>query len=184
MTKRSPLRAITTFGLGHLRPAPGTWGSLPPVVFAAAAVLAGLTHQTLRRNADMDLVYTWSPSGLIIYYGVLLLMLLGFGAACIKQGNAAEVRFGRKDPSQVVADETCGQCLPLLFLPAEVLLRTDTALFTIAFAFIAFRVMDIVKPWPANGLQRIPGGWGILIDDIVAGVYAMAIVQVVARAAI
>lgn len=182
--KQPKLLAITSFGLGHLKPASGTWGSLPPAIFAAAAVLMGLTNQELVRSADMDLVYSWSTSGFWIYHGVLAAMFLFFGAACIVQGGAAEVRFGKKDPSQVVADETCAQCLPLMFLPAEVLLRTDTALFTVAFAFVAFRVFDIVKPWPANGLQRIAGGWGILIDDLVAGVYAAIIVQVVARAAV
>ena len=154
------------------------------MVFAAAMVWMGLTNQTLVRDADMDLVYAWSTSGFWIYHGVLIATFLFFGAACIVQGGAAEVRFGKKDPSQVVADETCAQCLPLMFLPAEVLLRTETALFAVVFAFVCFRVLDIIKPWPANGLQRIPGGWGILIDDLVAGVYAAIIVQVVARAAV
>lgn len=175
------LLAITSFGLGHLKPASGTWGSLPPVVFAAAAVLMGLTNQTMERGPDLEMEFAWVGMNWWIYHGVLLATFVFFGAACIVQGGRAEVRFGKKDPSQVVADETCAQCLPLMFLPAEVLLRTDTALFTVVFAFVAFRVLDIVKPWPANGLQRIPGGWGILIDDLVAAVYAWGIVQVVAR---
>ncbi len=132
-------------------------------------------------DGDFETQFGWAGANWWIYHGVLLTTFLFFGAACIVQGGRAEARFGKKDPSQVVADETCAQCLPLMFLPAEVLLRTDTALFTVLLAFVAFRVLDVVKPWPANGLQRLPGGWGILIDDLVAGVYAWGIVQVVAR---
>jgi phosphatidylglycerophosphatase A len=97
------------------------------------------------------------------------------------QGDRAEVCFFKKDPSQVVADETAGQCLPLMFLPASAFATVGQAAFTIAWAFICFRLLDIVKPWPARGLQRVPGGWGILIDDLFAGVYALGIMQVLTR---
>jgi phosphatidylglycerophosphatase A len=155
-----PLRLITTFGLGHMRPASGTWGSLPPVFIAAALVALNQGPAT----------NPW------LYYSALAAILLIFSAACIIDGDAAEARFGEKDPSEVVADETAGQCIPLLaILPSAASTLGRTALL-IAVAFFAFRILDIIKPPPAKGWQRIPGGWGILIDDLVAGVYAAIVV--------
>lgn len=161
MTPR-PLRLITTFGLGHMRPASGTWGSLPPV-FIASAMFA------LDAGPDSR---PW------LYYGVHVAILFIFCAACVVDGDAAEARFGEKDPSEVVADETAGQCLPLLaILPTHVGTRWH-AIVLVAVAFFAFRILDIVKPPPAKGWQKIPGGWGILVDDLVAGLYAAAVVVV------
>ncbi len=73
-------------------------------------------------------------------------------------------RVGLKDPGIVVVDEVLGQWVTMAALP-----------FTPATAvggFLLFRVMDIVKPWPARDLERLPGGWGIMADDVAAGVYA------------
>lgn len=164
---RPSLLLITTFGLGYLRPASGTWGSLPPVVLALALEAAGFGPGT-------------HP---IVFNAVFALMLVVFSIVCIAQGDAAEARWG-KDPSNVVADETAGQCIPLLFLPAAAMESVELSLFTLALAFITFRVLDIVKPWPAFRLQNTPGGWGILLDDLMAGLYALAIVQVCARFAL
>ncbi|MBL8765118.1 MAG: phosphatidylglycerophosphatase A [Phycisphaerae bacterium] len=152
---------ITTGGLGFMRPASGTWGSLPPCVVAATLLHFGQAGWTY------DIVMT----GLMVTFGV----------ACVVLGDAAEARFGRKDPGQVVADETCGMCIPLLGLDERVLHQPLPALGSIGFAFLAFRFLDIVKPWPARGLQSVPGGWGILLDDLVAGLYAAVAMQVVSR---
>ncbi|GJQ30645.1 MAG: phosphatidylglycerophosphatase A [Phycisphaerae bacterium] len=158
------LHWITTFGLGRLRPAPGTWGSLPPILLALALHAAGLGPNH-------------TPLLFSTVFGVLALI---FAVACIVQGDAAEARWG-KDPSNAVADETAGQCLPLMFLPAATFASWPLALFTLALAFVSFRLLDIVKPWPAHQVQRLPAGWGILLDDLLAGLYAAAIVQVCAR---
>ena len=72
--------------------------------------------------------------------------------------------LGRKDPGLVVVDEVAGQWVSLLFLPLT--LGTAVA------AFLLFRLMDVLKPWPARDLEHLPGGWGIVADDIMAGVYA------------
>lgn len=157
---KKPL-VITTFGLGHLRPAPGTWGSLPPVGLAAALIWSG--HGPAE---------SWW-----LYHCLLLGVLVFFSFACLLQGDAAEVAFGRKDPSQAVADETAAQCMPLMFLPSAALASNASIALTLALAFVAFRVMDIIKPWPARQLQKVPGGLGILIDDLFAGAYAWLIVQ-------
>jgi phosphatidylglycerophosphatase A len=72
--------------------------------------------------------------------------------------------LGRKDPGLVVVDEVAGQWVTFLALP-----------FTPAVAvagFVLFRVMDVLKPWPARDLERLPGGIGIMADDLAAGVYA------------
>ena len=68
------------------------------------------------------------------------------------------------DPSIVVIDEIVGVWIALLLLPKTVL--------AVLLAFLLFRVMDVVKPEPARSLERLPGGWGIMLDDVVAGVYA------------
>ncbi len=163
--RRSSLGWITVFGLGHMKPASGTWGSMPPVVIAGAMIAAGfgpVEHP-------------------IVYHAVLVTILLTFSAACVVQGDQAEARFGEKDPGQAVADETAGQCFSLMALPAVAVQPGWHAALTLLGAFLAFRVLDIIKPWPANGLQRVPGGWGILLDDVIAGLYAMLAVQLMAR---
>jgi phosphatidylglycerophosphatase A len=77
---------------------------------------------------------------------------------------------GRKDPGLVVVDEVAGQWVTFLALPF-------TPLIALA-GFLLFRVMDIVKPWPARDLERLPGGWGIMADDVAAGIYAHLLLRV------
>jgi len=81
-----------------------------------------------------------------------------------------EQALGVEDPGPVVIDEVVGMLVSLLFLPGTwpVILA----------AFIAFRVFDIVKPWPAGRLEHVPAGWGVMADDVMAGVYANLAVQV------
>jgi phosphatidylglycerophosphatase A len=98
--------------------------------------------------------------GLAVQLGALLaVVLVGVVSASIVARAA-----GREDPGIVVVDEVAGQWVTLLALP-----------FTPAVAlagFLLFRVMDVVKPWPARDLERLPGGWGIMADDLAAGVLA------------
>ena len=89
----------------------------------------------------------------------LALLLVGALAAT----RVAE-RVGLKDPGIVVVDEVLGQWVTLLALPFTPA--------TAVLGFLLFRAMDIVKPWPARDLERLPGGWGIMADDVAAGVYA------------
>ena len=155
---------VTVFGLGLLKPAPGTWGSLPPPLLV--------------------LVLLWSGAALWVVNVTLVLFGAAFGIACARFGGVAEERYGAKDPRQVVADETAGQCVALLLLPWRDVAESGAWTWNIvlaATAFAAFRFFDILKPPPINGLQRIGGGRGILIDDLVAGLYALAVAQLVAR---
>jgi len=94
-------------------------------------------------------------------------LLLFFAGAW--SARVAERHLGTEDPGPVVIDEVVGMIVSLLWLPASwpVFLA----------AFLAFRVFDIVKPWPAGRLERLPGGWGIMADDVMAAVYANLAVQ-------
>jgi phosphatidylglycerophosphatase A len=116
----------------------------------------------------------------LFYNAILLLVALVFTVACVSLGDKAEARFWKKDPSQVVADETAGQAITLMFLSPAAVSAPLIAIVSLVGAFLAFRLMDIVKPWPARQIQRIPGGWGVVLDDLVAGVYAGILVQIVA----
>lgn len=68
------------------------------------------------------------------------------------------------DPSEVVIDEVVGMMVTLAYLPWSFI--------SIGLGFLLFRVFDIIKPPPARQLERLPGGWGIVMDDVVAGIYA------------
>jgi phosphatidylglycerophosphatase A len=116
-----------------------------------------------------------------VYNGVLALVLVFFTLCCAVLGDLAEAKFLKKDPSQVVADETAGQALPLLFLPAAAVRTPMLAVLWLFLAFVAFRLMDIIKPPPAYQIQETPGGWGLVLDDLVAGVYAMVLIQLAAH---
>jgi len=74
-----------------------------------------------------------------------------------------------KDPGLVVIDEFVGQWISLLFLPRIFLVFIA--------AFIIFRILDILKPFPANDSQKLAHGWGIMIDDVIAGIYTNLIIQ-------
>jgi phosphatidylglycerophosphatase A len=156
----TPTLALSTFGLGFLRPAPGTWGSLPPAAIVFALLLLGADWYSLN----------------FVVLGVLILS----SAACIGFGRYAEKRFGLKDAPEVVADETAGVCLPLLLWP-ELPVGTAEAAAYCAGAFVLFRISDIFKLWPAGRLEKLPHGWGVLMDDLMAGVYAMIAMQLILR---
>jgi len=92
----------------------------------------------------------------------LLVAALFFAGAAAAAAHAAEL--GSPDPGRIVVDEVCGQLVALAFLPAG---WVPTAV-----SFVLFRVLDIIKPWPIRQLERLPGGWGIMADDVGAGLAA------------
>lgn len=98
---------------------------------------------------------------LFLLLATLLLFLLGCWASHIYERSE-----GAKDPHSVVIDEVVGQWLTLVFAPLEIS--------TYFVCFLLFRIADITKPWPAKLIDRkMPGGLGIMLDDIVAGLYAI-----------
>ena len=145
--------AIATFGVGYLPLAPGTWGSLVSV--------------------GIFLLLSRITSGTSLFAAVLL----AIGAVTIAgiwAGSRTEALVGRKDPGKVVVDEVAGQLIATLPLT----LFTHWSIWAVIVSFILFRFFDIVKPYPANRLQELEGGLGIMCDDLVAGVYAAVIVSI------
>lgn len=152
---------LTSFGLGRAPLAPGTVGSLAPPVVALLLLWLGMP-------------------ALGVDVGMVLLLILG-SAVCLRFGGVAERAFGRKDPSQVVADEVAGQAIPLLLLPWASAGHSDALRWNVALAaaaFLLFRLFDVAKPPPIRGVQRVEGGLGILIDDVIAGFCAAVVLQV------
>lgn len=138
----------TFFGAGYGRPGPGTWGS------AAAVLLWALTAWALHPSPQMLL--------LMLLGGIALALLFGIPAATI-----VERESGREDPQFVVIDEVAGQWIALLSCPF------DWRHGLIALGL--FRLFDIIKPFPARQLERLPAGWGIVFDDVAAGLYALGV---------
>lgn len=155
MPKRTE-HLLTTHGLGHMNFASGTWGSMPPVIIAFGLISAGIAPGTS---------LSW------IYYLVFAIIFIVYCSTCILSGHLAEAKWG-KDPSEVVADETAGQAITLMMIPAGVCNCPYSTLMVLAIAFFFFRAFDVLKPWPAGAMQKIAGGWGILLDDIFAGIMA------------
>ena len=107
----------------------------------------------------------------------LLVSIVAFTFAGIWAASRTEQLAGRKDPGKVVVDEVAGQMiatLPLAFF-------TQWSMRSVMVSFILFRFFDIVKPYPANKLERLKGGFGIMCDDLVAGVYAAVILSILIR---
>jgi len=99
-----------------------------------------------------------------------LLITAGITAIGIWSANVVETIWG-KDHGRVVIDEVAGMCISLLFLPV-------TWKYVLA-ALILFRFFDIAKPLFIRRLEALPGGWGVMFDDILAGIYANLLLQVV-----
>ncbi len=100
----------------------------------------------------------WSDSIAIELGVIALLLVLG-----VWSGDVAEKHFGRVDPGPVVLDEVAGMLITLALIPVNV----SGAIV----AFLIFRLLDVVKPWPANRLEALPGGLGMMADDAMAAVY-------------
>jgi len=102
-----------------------------------------------------------------------LAVLAGILAVGTWSASRAEIIFGKKDPGCVIIDELFGQWLALLFL-------ADMPIWFLAVAFALFRVFDIFKPWPVKWAETaFPGGLGVMVDDGVAGLYALGLLHLI-----
>ncbi len=118
--------------------------------------------------SGVALVLFWFLVPHPVLHGAILVLLMVVGVpACTE----AERRVGERDPGSVVLDEVLGMGVALWMLPLE------HAPYMALVAFILFRLFDIWKPWPIQRLQDWKGGWGIMADDLLAGVYANLWVQ-------
>lgn len=140
----------TCFGIGRVRFAPGTFGSLP-------AVALYIAMQFVAPPAVI-----WALAGLAILFSWI----------CARFGPAIIADCGRKDPGFVVADEVAGQSLALIGVH---LAGLDSIWISAGLAFLLFRIFDVSKPFPCRRLEKLPGGVGILADDLMAGFYAAAV---------
>ncbi len=146
----------TWFGSGLLPKAPGTWGSLAAIPFAYIVS-----------------VYT-CPYALI--FGIIALFFIGIWAS-----DKIEESVQKKDPGFIVVDEVVGQWIALLPLPFLYSILDPNSFYFFSapiavLAFIAFRIFDIWKPWPVNYADKnVHGGYGIMLDDVIAGMYALII---------
>ena len=140
----------TFFGAGLLKPGPGTYGSIAAVLLWYAA--ADILHP--------------APVALAIGTAItaILATLIGIPAATIVARES-----GREDPGHVVIDEVAGQLIALITIPAD---WRHAAL-----SLLLFRLFDIFKPPPIRHLERLPAGTGIMLDDVAAGLFALAVAQ-------
>jgi len=150
-----------SLGLGWLPLAPGSWGSLGPTGVFAVMGYAGLSQ-----------------------VAILAAMAVLFVVGCIgsiKLSPHTMAVTGQEDPDEIVLDEVAGQPMCFMTMPLwPVAALTPNGMLAVAAAgFFFFRLFDTLKPWPCKRLEELPKGWGILTDDLVAGIYA-AIALVVA----
>jgi phosphatidylglycerophosphatase A len=138
----------TFFGAGLGKPGPGTWGSVAALLlWMVAAMGLHLPQYTLE---------FW------LLIGIALALMLGIPAS-----NIVEKEAGKEDPGFVVIDEVIGQWITLLGSAAN----WRHALL----ALVLFRLFDITKPFPVRQFEKLPGGWGIIFDDVAAGLYAWGV---------
>ena len=141
-----PSRLATCFGIGWSPVAPGTVASAVAVPLGAALALLG-----------------WPA----LAVGSVLVTLVGIWAC-----TAHAKKRGAKDPSECVIDEVAGQWIALVPVAIE---GTGLSWRPLAMGFFLFRLFDILKPWPLRRLERLPGGAGIMMDDVGAGAIAALI---------
>ncbi|MBK8150089.1 MAG: phosphatidylglycerophosphatase A [Acidobacteria bacterium] len=152
---------LTTFGVGYLPLAPGTWGSMVGVTIYVFFVW--LESATIALYVPKG----WTPAEITawVHFGNLLAFLT-FCLVGVWAANRSTLLFRHKDPSQAVVDEVIGQLLTFLFIPFTYSWKLILA------GFLLFRLFDIWKPYPIDSLQNLPAGIGVCADDILAGVYA------------
>lgn len=187
---RISLFIATACGLGYLPKAPGTWGSLGGLALAVVPLWGLLAILDIVVSlAGRAIAVSFTPHGvdLILWLQIGLAVLVGIVG--VQSARVAGKFWNLKDPQRVVIDEVSGQHLTLLFGCALPIWRTGKVfssnfglgLITIHSAlnwkylvlgFILFRVFDIWKPFPARQAEALPGGWGIMADDWIAGIYA------------
>jgi len=150
---------VTTFGVGYLPLAPGTWGSMVGVL-----IYLGVDRwYTGIRSSGFG--YFNGPPQAHIFALLAVLLLIFFLVSILASGRAIKL-LGNTDPSVAVVDEVLGQLITFTFVPFGIGWPFILA------GFLLFRLFDIWKPYPIDSLQVLPGGIGVCADDILAGVYA------------
>jgi phosphatidylglycerophosphatase A len=174
---------VATCGVGFIPLAPGTWGSLVGVglyVLFNSISNAWLMHDPsvlgdLNESAPPLLnLMTGTVRALFLRTSALLIVIAAVTYLGIWAATRTERVTGRKDPGIVVVDEVAGQLIAFLFMP------WDSPAWMLVVAFLLFRVFDIWKPYPIRRLESLEAGLGIMADDVLAGVYAAALMSLIA----
>jgi phosphatidylglycerophosphatase A len=193
---RLAIFVATAGGLGYFPKAPGTSGSLAGLALAAAPLWLGFAFSAIyirSKGGDASVFVKWNGAGIldpVLDIQILITILVAFLG--VWSANRAARFWGVKDPQRVVIDEVSGQHLTLLLgcgvplwwkaqpipfqsdVPPLGLISTYSVLNWkyLLVGFILFRLFDIWKPFPARQAEALPGGWGIMADDWMAGIYA------------
>jgi phosphatidylglycerophosphatase A len=200
---RLALFIATACGLGYIPVAPGTFGSLAGLLLFAIPASFYFWDEIpyMLANAPIGDFFVKVPEGYFNPFAWAYVILLVLVSAVGVWAAELAARFWRqKDPGRVVIDEVSGQFLTMLLgcgvpvwfkvpelryatvAPGFIIMRSALNWKYLLLGFILFRVFDIWKPFPARQAESLPGGWGIMADDWIAGVYA-AIGLWIARAA-
>jgi phosphatidylglycerophosphatase A len=148
----------TGFGAGFIPFSPGTFGSIVGLLIAYGLISAFGSDALLLQNV-------------IIAAGVVL------AAIGIWAGERAERVFDREDAGQIVIDEVCGQVISFAFIVQYLAKLGPAWRWWMIVGFALFRVFDIFKPYPIGKLQDLSGGFGVMMDDVLAGIYAAVVLS-------
>ncbi|MGE3465825.1 MAG: phosphatidylglycerophosphatase A [Pyrinomonadaceae bacterium] len=153
---------LTTFGVGYIPGAPGTYGSLVGIlIYHFAFYFAEVFEHGFAEPRG----FTEAQTAAAINAGVAVLLAL-FCLVGIWAASRSTELLGNTDANEAVVDEVMGQLVTFLFVPFGFQWQVLLA------GFVLFRIFDIWKPYPIRQLEVLPGGLGVCADDIVAGVYA------------
>ena len=155
------LAVATCGGVGYMPFVPATWGSLFGVGIYLLALKAAESLTIWAQERQFTTALLESSQASIILISLMILFFAGLCAA-----TRVEKLTGQKDPKIVVIDEVVGQLITFLFVPLKL------GWWTVLTGFLAFRLFDIWKLYPADKMEDLPTGLGAMADDVVAGVYA------------
>ncbi len=165
-TKKNLLARIiaTGFYSGYSPIAPGTAGTLVAVILYWLAI-----YLLAKINLSFDIIPSFPINLPTILY--LILAIIGVFFIGVWSANIIEKEEGKEDPGLVVIDEISGYFITMLWLP--------TSYIWLLAGFFAFRFFDILKPPPVRQMEKYQNGWGIMLDDVLAGVYANLLLQII-----
>lgn len=196
---RLALALATALGVGYAPKAPGTFGSLAGIVVAilthpiSLIALVGMLFFQSGLGIDVPMIKWHDVPALLLVPSLVALLVVGLIGVW---SSSRVARFaGVEDPQYVVIDEISGMHLTLVLaimpfgLPTQLFPADNASAFAIYSAlsllnwkyllagFVLFRLFDIWKPYPIRRLEKLPGGWGIMADDWMAGVYAAIVLR-------
>jgi phosphatidylglycerophosphatase A len=194
------LALATVLGVGYIPQAPGTFGSLIGIVVAIAthpiSLITVVGALFFGGGLGIDVPMFKGHSAPVLLLIPSLVSLLVVGLVGVWSSSRISNYAGVRDPQYVVIDEVSGMHLTLVLaivplgLPTRLVPGDEASVFALYSGFsllnwkylllglILFRVFDIWKPWPIRRLEELPGGWGIMADDWMAGIYAAILLRV------